>query len=175
MDLILGRVMYTADRSSQARTLVVLAASLLTSLSGCSETGDGPLASAEIEAIKAASRAYETAWLSNDPELVMATLTGDAVIVPSGMPSVQGEKAIRAFWWPEDSRPTTVTQFTSTEQEAGGHGDFGFVRGTFTLRFEYDGADYSSGGTYMSVLRRLPDGSWRISHRMWSDGPSANE
>lgn len=171
MDLIFGRLMLTAGGSSQARPLVVLAASLLISISGCSDAGDGPLSSAEIEAIKAASRAYGTAWLSNDPELVMATLTGDAVIVPSGMPSVQGEKEIRDFWWPEESPPTTVTQFASTEQEAGGHGDLGFVRGTFTLSFEYDGTKYSSGGTYMSVLKRLPDGSWRISHRTWSDGP----
>lgn len=66
-----------------------------------------------------------------------------------------------------------VTEFTSTEEEAGGYGDFGFVRGTFTLRFQYDGADFSSGGAYLCLMRRLPDGSWRISHRMWSDGPPA--
>jgi ketosteroid isomerase-like protein len=148
---------------------------LLVSISGCSGAGPGPLTSAEIEDIKVAARAYGTAWLSNDPEAVMATMTGNAVMVPSGMSPLEGEKAIRAFWWPEDSPSTTVTQFTTTEQEAGGYGDFGFVRGSFTLGFEYGGATYSSGGTYLCLLQRLADGSWLISHRMWSDGPSPTE
>ncbi len=35
-----------------------------------------------------------------------------------------------------------------------------------------DGAakTYGHPGTYLNVLRKLPDGSWRISHHMWDDG-----
>ena len=170
-EVILDRFKYVITKGVQVVALVALASMLLISIAACTETADESLSTTEIEAIKAASRAYGTAWLSNDPESVMATLTDDAVIVPSGMSSMQGEEAIRAFWWPEDSPPTMVTEFTSTEEEAGGHGGFGFVRGTFTLRFQYDGADFSSGGAYLCLMRRLPDDSWRISHRMWSDGP----
>lgn len=136
---------------------------------GCARIDRGSLTSEEIQAIKTAAQAYGSAWLSNDPEQVMSTLTPDAVIVPSGMSPIEGEAAIRAFWWPRDSPSTTVTQFTSAENEIGGHGDFGFVRGTFTLSFQYDGTSYSSGGTYVSLLTRLPDDTWRISYRMWSD------
>jgi len=143
--------------------------------SGCSEKARAPLSSAEIQAIKAASQTYGAGWLSNDPERVMATLTDDAVIVPSGMLPIKGQKAIREFWWPEGSPPTVVTQFAVTDDEVGGDGDFGFVRGTFALSFEYDGTGYSGGGTYISLMKRLPDGTWRISHRSWSDTPAAVE
>ena len=169
--MILDRLNDAAARGVQFLAPMVLASFLMLSIPACSGTDDESLSSVEIEAIKAASHVYGTAWLSNDPEAVMATLTNDAVIVPSGMSPIQGEEAIRAFWWPEDSPPTHVTEFSSTEEEAGGYGGFGFVRGTFTLRFQYDGGDFSSGGTYLSLMRCLPDGSWRISHRMWSDGP----
>lgn len=146
----------------------------LTGVSGCSKPDGGPLSTAETDAIKAASNAYGTAWLSNDADQVMATLTDDAVIVPSGMSPIQGQADIRSFWWPADSPPTTVTQFVSTVHSAGGHGEVGFVLGSFTLSFDYDGNSYSSGGTYMSVLRRAVDGSWKISHRMWSDSPRSD-
>jgi len=44
-----------------------------------------------------------------------------------------------------------------------------FVRGSFTLVFDYDGATYTSRGTYLHVLTRTPGTGWRISHRFWND------
>ncbi len=158
------------SRYNQPKTFAFLGALLLV-VCGCAEEGGGPLSSTDIQAVEAASRAYGEAWLSNDPEKVMDTLTMDAVIVPSGMSALRGEEAIRAFWWPDDSPSTTVNEFTSTEDEVGGRGDLAFVQGSFSLSFEYDGVSYSSGGTYFCLLKRLPNGHWRISHRTWSDRP----
>jgi len=164
--------MHTKDWTTQSwATVVLLSLCLLIAALGCSDARYGQVSSAEIETIKAADQAYATAWLTNDSEQVMATLTVDAVLVPSGMPVVEGAEAIRRFWWPEGSPPTNVTEFALVQSEVGGHGDIAFVRGSFSLGFEYDGNAYSSGGEYVSLLRRVDDGSWRISHRMWSDRP----
>lgn len=153
------------------RVAIVIAAGayLLVLGAGCSNSQRTALSSVDVESVKQADQAYATAWLANDAESVMATLTEDAVLLPSGIPAIEGAGAIREFWWPADSPPTTVIEFTSVQQEVAGHGDLAFVRGSFTLRFEYDEESYSSLGDYISLLRRLPDGSWRISHRMWSD------
>jgi ketosteroid isomerase-like protein len=124
-----------------------------------------------LEAVTAADQAYAIAWLTNDPEQVMATLVEDAVLLPSGLPAVEGDEAIREFWWPADSPPTTVVEFTVEQREVGGSEGFGFVRGSFSLGFEYDGETYASGGNYLSLLQRGSDARWRISHRMWSDSP----
>jgi len=139
--------------------------------SGCSNARQEPVSAAELERIKAADHAYAAAWLTNDSEQVMATLTRDAVMVPSGMQGLEGPAEIRQFWWPEGSPPTTVTEFTLVQHEVGGHGDIGFVRGSFALGFEYDGNAYSGGGQYLALLRRSRNDTWRISHRMWSDQP----
>ena len=144
---------------------------LLAAAAGCSENQSRPMPASDLESIKRADRAYAAAWLSNDPDEVMAALTHDATIVPSGMPGIEGPDAIRQFWWPEGSPPTTVTDFDLVQRDVRGQGDIGFVRGSFTLGFEYDGAAYTGRGEYFTILRRLPDASWRISHRMWSDGP----
>ena len=46
-------------------------------------------------AVEAATQAYRTAWLTNDPDKVMATLTADAVISPSTLSPIKGADAIR--------------------------------------------------------------------------------
>jgi uncharacterized protein (TIGR02246 family) len=148
---------------------------LLVAALGCSNARHEPISSAELEKVRAADQTYATAWLTNDSEQVMATLTADAVLLPSGMPAIEGTEKIRQFWWPEDSPPTKVTEFTLVQQEVDGYGDIGFVRGSFSLGFEYDGDTYSNRGDYLSLLRRGSDGSWRISHHMWNDQPPQTE
>ncbi|MEZ4415811.1 MAG: DUF4440 domain-containing protein [Gemmatimonadota bacterium] len=143
------------------------AAALLVALTACAG-GDGP---ADEAAIAAADAAYAAAWLANDSVAVMATLTPDAVIVPSGRSALATPAAIRGFWWPEGGAATAVRRFDLRQEEVGGSGNLGFARGSFTLAFDYDGQSYESGGEYVSLLRKGPDGRWRISHRWWSDRP----
>ncbi len=140
-------------------------------LSGCEEDRV-TLTPADLVEIREADMAYAEAWLSNDSSVVMATFVSDPVIVPSGMPALVGQAAIREFWWPEEAPLTTVHQFDLEQHEAGGQASVGFVRGSFVLAFQYAGRDHISAGEYLSVLERSDDGTWRISNRMWSDRPA---
>ena len=45
-----------------------------------------PLTLGDRAAVEAATQAYREAWLSNDPQRIMATLTPDAVLYPSTLP-----------------------------------------------------------------------------------------
>lgn len=137
------------------------------SVPGASDRSEGLTAEQE-EAVMAADWAYAEAWLTNEPDAIMRTLSDDAVIVPSGEPAIEGPEAIREFWWPADGPPTTVTGYAVRQQEAGGQPGFAYVRGTYSLSFDYDGALFETEGTYLSLLRR-GDRGWRISHRMWND------
>lgn len=150
--------------------LLVSCAFVAVLLSGCVQDRVA-LTQADLDKIRDADRAYAEAWLSNDSSAVMATMGSEPVIVPSGMPAIEGNEAIRDFWWPEDAPLTTVHRFDLEQHESGGQGDFAYVRGTFLLAFEYAGRDYASAGEYLSVLARSEQGSWHISHRMWSDRP----
>jgi uncharacterized protein (TIGR02246 family) len=124
-------------------------------------------------AASAATLAYRDAWLSNAPEKVMATLTPDAVLLPSGMEPIAGAAAIRAFWWPADGPATTITAMEQTIAEITGEGDLAIVRGhgslTFTMRQDGREATRTQRSTFLNVVRRQADGSWKITHRMWSD------
>lgn len=167
----------TIRRRSRSRLLLAAATAAAVSLAGCepdaapvSDADDpsGGLTAEQEEAVMAADWAYAEAWLTNEPDAIMRTLTDDAVIVPSGEPAVEGPEAIREFWWPDDEPPTTVTGYAVRQREAGGVPGFAYVRGTYSLSFDYDGALFESEGTYLSLLRR-GDRGWRISHRMWND------
>ena|SRR5581483_1502988 len=128
------------------------------------------LPAADAAAIRAATLAYRDAWLANDAERVMATLTADAVLLPSGLPPIQGPTAIRAFWFPSAAPATTVTAMDLTIDEIDGSGDIAFVRGRGTLTFTSGpSAAQSLRSTFINVLKRQPNGSWLIASRMWSD------
>ena len=74
------------------------------------------------------------------------------------------------FLFKEIDKNAAVKRFENN-QEVGGNGNFAFVRGSFMLKFQYDGDSFSGVGDYMSLMRCLPEGEWRISHRLWNDHP----
>lgn len=138
---------------------------------GCATLQPQALSAADMQAMRAAAAAYADAWLSNDPERVMAVFVPEPVLSPSGLPFVEGQAAAREFWWPVGAPPLTVREFVQTEREAGGAGDRGFVRGTFRLAFDYGDLSRVNTGKYLSLMMKMPDGTWRISHQIWDDFP----
>ena len=124
---------------------------------------------ADLNAMRAAAESYADAWLTSDADTVMATFVDEPVLSPSQLPYLEGQDAARAFWFPADSPPTKVSEFTMTEIEASGSGNLGYVRGTFRLAFEYDGSNYENHGKYVTILRKSQDGEWRITHHIWDD------
>lgn len=144
-------------------------------LVGCASTPAGDLSGDDTEQIRASSRAYLEAWLSNDPEAVMATFVAEPVLSPSGLPFMEGQAAARSFWWPEGSPPATVTRFEADDLEVGGSGSLGYVRGHFTLVFEWGGETFTNRGKYLHLVQRAPGDGWRISHHFWNDLPLEEE
>lgn len=144
---------------------------------GCAPTGgSGQLTVEDLAAIRRANLAYPAAWLSNDPEQVRATLTDDAVLMPSGgMAPVEGLSAIDEFFWPADAPPSTVTVFTMDPREVAGTSSVAYARGAMTLTFDTasdTGTEtYTTTGTYLMILRPTSDGAWRIARYTWNHPP----
>ena len=141
--------------------------------------GSPPLdTSADLRGLEAVNDAYRAAWLAGDSAAVLRLFTPEAVLLPHhGDPAVVGQEAIRAFWWPPASPPTTVTSLDITTDGAEASGDRGVLWGRFTLAFSFEAEgrrqSMRNAGTYLMVLRRTPDGEWRITHRMWDDPVAA--
>jgi len=124
----------------------------------------------DLERARTVITAYRDAWLDADATAVLALFTRDAVLLPHhGDPPVVGEAAIRAFWWPPGSGPFKLLSMEVSVDEVGGSCGTAFARGTDQIAWASGGKTYRQRGTYLNVLRKMPDGSWKISHHMWDD------
>lgn len=140
-----------------------------------SDECSGPIPAKDARAVRDVIEAYRTAWLRGDARAVLATLTEDAVLLPAhGAPPVTGTAAIREYWWPASAPPTTITKLNITIEGVGGDCRIAYAHGHddvwWTALEDGTTKTYGHPGTYLNVLRKLPDGSWRISHHMWDDG-----
>lgn len=134
---------------------------------------DGPplLTDDDRAAIRALDSTYVEAWLRDDTSAVMETLAPHAVLMPAGVQPLQGDSAIRRFWWPDDGSRTRVTRYTTTIDEIAGVPPMAYVRGTGELTFVYDKdtthLEQTTRNMTLTVVSRQADGTWRIHRRMW--------
>ena len=166
------------SRSAPHIALAFMLASVLVTATGAAEPR--PLSSDDQKAIKATVEAYRSAWLKNDADSVLKTFTDDAVLLPAhGAPPVVGIAAIRGYWFKPGGPPTTVTRLDITVEQVDGNSGLAFVRGTDNVAWTttQDGSvrHQSHPGTYLNVVKKLPDGSWRIQVHMWDDGPETTD
>lgn len=125
-------------------------------------------------AVIAVTREYRNAWLANDAERVMRTLPKKAVLLSSGMDPIEGEDAIRRFWFPTAGPKTTVTAMEQLVADVQVSGPLAVVSGEGTLSFTIEDASGvkrvdAQRSWNVNVLHRHPDGRWRIRRRAWSD------
>ena len=147
---------------------------LLTAPLALTAAADCVLATSDRAAIAGVMEKYRTSWLKSDAAGVLNTFSEDAVLLPHhGGAAVKGITAIKAFWWPADAPATSLTQLEITTEEFGGDCHFAFVRGhdsvAWSAQEEGKTVSYSNSGTYLNVMKKLKDGSWRIWQHMWDD------
>lgn len=154
---------------------------LLLGLSVTPDAAEGPcaaeLTTADATAIRAVVAAYSASWLANDAEGVLRTLTDDAVLLPAkGAAPIVGKRAIERYWWPKGAPVTVVTRLDITVEGLSGDCRVASAYGHDTVAWTQDenGRVTAHGhpGTYLNVFRKEANGTWRISHHMWDDGPS---
>jgi len=135
----------------------------------------GELGVDDENAIKATIEAYRTSWLANDAKGVHKTFTEDATLLPAhGAPAVVGIAAIEKYWFSPGGPPTTISELHISVDQVSGNRGIAFARGldsvAWTVAERGVTRRHSHPGTYLNVMKRLPDGSWRIQVHMWDDG-----
>jgi uncharacterized protein (TIGR02246 family) len=134
------------------------------------------LTTADQNAIRATIEAYRATWLANDAKGVLKTFTDDAVLMPAhGKPPVVGIADIEKYWFAPGGPATVVTGLDITVEQIDGNATVAFARGSdrVTWTVTEDGVTHRHfhPGTYLNVMKKMPDGSWRIQVHMWDDGP----
>ena len=153
--------------------LVVVRATALSEPPDC---GAG-LSSADAAAIREVIETYRASWLRGDENGVLATFTPDAVLLPAhGASPVVGMAAIRSYWFPLGAAPTTITKLEITTEGLSGDCLIAYLHGRDDVSWstvEHGVTkEYGHPGTYLNVMTKMPDGSWRIARHMWDDGSS---
>jgi uncharacterized protein (TIGR02246 family) len=154
------------------RVLLLMAPLVLAG--GSAAASEGGLSAEDEKRVRAVLLEYRRAWLANDAEAVLRLFSRDAVLLPHhGVEPVAGIEAARAFWFPRDTPPTTITELELTVDQVGGSCDMAFARGHSRVSWitgkAADARKSSNAGTNLTLLRRQADGSWRITHQMWDD------
>ena len=154
------------SKSTATLALLLLIAAPIVARSGDLSPGDE-------RKVRALDRAYVEAWLAGDPDQILDLFTADAVIVPSGMKPIRGHDQMRSFWWPDDGSRTVVEFYETRIEEAGGNGNLAWAWGTGRLAFTWHRGETivsrTTDSVFMMIARRGADGSWKMTHRMWSD------
>lgn len=116
---------------------------------------------AYIKEINALLDQNVAAWNANDAAAVTATFADDGIMMEPNMPAVEGKQAILA--WYEALLKENVAKCTLAPLETQVAGDWGYQRGNYTGTFtERSGRVVELAGKYLDIVKRQPDGSWKI-------------
>jgi len=126
--------------------------------------------SADKSGIQKTLEEYRVAWLANDENRVMKTLSEDAILMPaSAKKAIAGSKAIREYWWPAGS-PFSIDEFDQTLLDVDSCEELGYARGTSRVAWTSvsNGVKSKSESTtdFLAILKRSHD-SWQIIRLTW--------
>lgn len=166
-----------ASLKSAGRVLLLIGFLASSALPNPAEECGANLTEQDKSSIQATIEKYRASWLRGDREAVLDTFTDDGVVLPAqGAAALVGRSAIRNYWWPEGVTPPKITKLDITYENIGGDCRIAYVYGRDEVGWTVQNRDmaesHASSGTYLNVMKKLPDGSWRISHHMWDIDPS---
>ncbi len=132
---------------------------------------------AKRDAIEKLHRRDAEASRTGDFDTLLSLWTDDAVMLPPEGPPVVGIDAIRKLMLRgRDQRAAIiVTEYVQDFQELLILGDTAFEWGTYhgASRPSAGGAEEASSGKLMRLLRRQPDGAWKVARSIWTVDRSA--
>jgi ketosteroid isomerase-like protein len=137
------------------RSILLSVFALVLASAACQPSGQeaAGLSEEDAAAIRVVIEENEQAGLAGDWASFFSHFTEDAVIMWPNSPAVEGLVAIkRANWVRAIEWETSIVQID-------GQGDLAFVRGTYSLLLDYEGA-VKEGAKFLDILRKQPDGSW---------------
>lgn len=127
------------------------------------------------EAIEALNAADEAASKAQDLEALRALIDDDAVMLPPGGRIQRGKEAIDASFARLGSTPRTheVLEYSLDFEEIQLLGDYAIEWGTIRGRTRSIANRVSTETEYhvLRVLRKQPDGSWKVYRSIWAPGP----
>lgn len=114
-------------------------------------------------ALASADSAFQAAVTARDLEQTLSFYTSDAVLMPAAKPIIVGRDSIRAEWRSLYAIPGFSNAAKLLAVDASAANDLAYTRGSYeTQLMGEDRRLLTERGKWVSVWRRQPDGSWKI-------------
>lgn len=153
------------------KTGIFLAVLLMLAMAGCAQRVD-------VEAEEAAIRQTAVEWMNaanaKDVDRIVGLYTGDASLFPPNAPLVAGKEAFGTVWSEMVEAPGFSTSLRTTKVEISRSGELAYAAGTYEdTRNDPEGNPVPDRGKWVVVLKKQPDGTWKIVADIWnSDEPA---
>lgn len=139
------------------------------------DTAEAQESASDISRIRAFLADWETAFNSGDLDRMRGYWTDDVVVIPQGAPAVEG---LDAFWSTLQQQVQLFfaqfdVEYRLVIDEVAVSGDMAYDRGTIhmSLTPRAGGPTQTASRRYLEILRKQPDGAWRISRAMNNESP----
>ncbi len=138
----------------------------LLALAGCAQAPPPPppdTRDADAKAIRDAEVAWNKDWASKDAAAVVAHYADDASVEIPNTPIMTGKDAINAGLKEFLADPNMAITFQASQVEVSKGGDLAYTRGAYTMTMSDPKTKkpITEKGKYVTVYRKLADGSWK--------------
>lgn len=146
---------------------LVITAAMAISVAACERASSGGSESSSAaakQAIASEEANSNRAFHNRDLNALVAPYASKAVFILPGMPPQVGTAAIRNAYSEALKDPKFDVSFAADKVEVARSGDLAFTQGHFTMK----GSDpktealTTSTGSYLTIFKKQPDGSWKI-------------
>ena len=152
------------------RRVPSIAIVLVTLLSGCTRLAVD--LEAEGEALMQLSRDWSDLVATGDLDALMAGWAEDAVMMPPGMPAVEGKSAIRSYVEAAMQLPGFQISWEPLTVHVASSGDMAYmIERNVSTATDSLGNLVTTYGKVVTVWRKDADGSWKNVIDMWNETP----
>ena len=153
-------------------TISALLLSVIVLMSACGNTATttttqpAATAAADPAPINDLRGRFQAAYNAGDAAAVAALYTDDAVSLPDHHEAIRGKAAIQQFMQETFAQVTANMTLSAPDTEI--TGDIAHETGNYTTTItpKRGGTAMTMTGKYLVVLKRQPDGSWKVHHDM---------
>ena len=118
-------------------------------------------------------RDFAKAGAAKDINAFMSFVADDVHLFPDGTMAT-GKPAMRAMWEGGFKEPTSSIHWAPIAAEACSSGDLGYTTGSYEMRSQgSDGKPVVRRGSYVTIWRKQPDGTWKVALDIGSAAPQS--
>jgi uncharacterized protein (TIGR02246 family) len=130
---------------------------------------------AEMVAIEKLHETDMAAAKIHDINTLITLMTDDCILLPPGQEPIRGRDAIWKFMQEQlpENQKYEITEYVQSFEEVKIIGEWAFEWATFhgTYHLKSGGPDLYERSRLFRILRRQPDGSWKVARSIWHGLP----